>query len=62
MPYLGTIGLEFEQAIAICGISTLEFLKNESLSQIVTFGIESAFSKGPGSSFPEGLGSRPGPL
>ena len=62
MPYLGTIGLEFEQAIAICGISTLEFLKNESLSHIVTFGIESVFSKGPGSSFPEGLGSRPDPL
>ena len=46
MRYLCTFGLEFEKAIAISEISTLEFLKNESLTHTVSFVIGSAFSKG----------------
>ena len=38
--------------------STLEFVKNESLTYAVNFTIESAFSKSPGSAFSEG----PGPV
>ena len=49
-------GLEFEKAIVISAISTLEFLKNESLTHAVNFGIGSAFSKGLGSGFSQGLG------
>ena len=30
MPFLGTFGLDFEKAIVISEISTLEFLENES--------------------------------
>ena len=45
MPYLGTFGLEFAKAIVISEISTLEFLKNESLTHTVNFGIGSAFLK-----------------
>ena len=51
MTYLGTFGLEFEKAIFISEISSLEFLKNESLTHTVNFGIRSAFSKGPGFGF-----------
>ena len=45
MPYLGTFGLEFAKAIVISEMSTLEFLKNESLTHTVNFGIGSAFLK-----------------
>ena len=48
MLYLGTFGLELEKSILISEISTLEFLKNESLTHTVSFGIGFAFSKGPG--------------
>ena len=56
MPYLGIFELEFLKTIVIFGISTLKFDKNESLTHIVNFGIESALSKGPGSAFSEGPG------
>ena len=58
MPYLGIFGLEFQKTIVIFEISTLEFVKYESLTHTMNFGIGSAFSKGPGSAFSEG----PGPL
>ena len=48
MSYLGTFGLEFEKAVVISEISTLEFRKNEFLTHAVNFGIGSTFSKGPG--------------
>ena len=60
MPYLGIFGLEFLKKIVILEISTLKFVKYESLTHIVNFGVGSAFSKGPGSAFSEGPG--PGPL
>ena len=60
IPYLGTFGLAFERAILISEISTLEFLKDQSLTHEVNFGIGSAFSKGLASGFSEGPG--PGPL
>ena len=62
MPYLGIFGLEFWKAIVIFEISTLKFVKYESLTHIVNFGIGSAFSKGPGSAFSEGPGPGPDPL
>ena len=58
MPYLGIFGLEFQKTSVIFEISTLEFVKYESLTHTMNFGIGSAFSKGPGSAFSEG----PGPL
>ena len=54
MTYLGSFGLEFRETIIIFEISTLEFVKNESLTHTVNFAIGSAFSKG--------LGLRPDPL
>ena len=60
MPCLGTFGLEFEKAIVISEISTLKFLKKESLTHTVNFSIGKVFSKGPVSGSSEGLG--PGPL
>ena len=54
MPYLGILGLEFQKSIVIFEISTLQFVKNESLTHTVNFDIGSAFS--------EGLGPCPGPL
>ena len=45
MSYLSTFGLEFAKAIVISEMSTLEFLKNESLTHTVNFGIGSAFLK-----------------
>ena len=56
MPYLGIFGLEFQKTIVIFEISTLEFVKYESLTHTVNFGIGSAFSKDPWSVFSEGLG------
>ena len=51
MPYLGTFGLEFQKTIVIFEIGTLEFVKNESLTHTINFGIGSALSKGPGVRF-----------
>ena len=62
MPYLGIFGLEFKKTIVIFEINTLQFVKNESLTHTVNFGIGSAFSKGPGSAFSEDSGPGPGPL
>ena len=62
MPYVGIFELEFEKAIVISGIRSLEFIKNESLTHIVYFCIGSAFSKGQRSGLSEGPGPDPGPL
>ena len=62
MPYFGTFGLEFEKAIVISEISNPEFLKNESLTHTVNFGIGSTFSKGLESGFSKSRGLGPGPL
>ena len=45
-------------------ISTFKFVKNESLTHTVNFGIKGLLflKKGPGSAFSEGPGSGPGPL
>lgn len=43
-------------------ISTLKFVKIESLTHAVNCGIGSAFSKSPGSAFSDGSGRGPGPL
>ena len=51
MSYLGTFGLEFQKTIVIFEIGTLEFVKNESLTHTINFGIGSALSKGPGVRF-----------
>ena len=48
MTYLGSFGREFQKTIIIFEISTLEFVKNESLTHTVNFTIGSAFSKGQG--------------
>ena len=56
MPDLGNFGLEFQKSIVIFEISTLKFVKNESLSRTMNFGIGSAFSKGLESAFSEGPG------
>ena len=58
--FLGIFGLGFENNIVIFEISTLEIVKYESLTNTVSFGIESAFSKGPGYAFSEVPG--PGPV
>ena len=44
MPDLGIFGLEFENNIAIFEITTLKFVKNESLAHTVNFGGGPAFS------------------
>ena len=48
--------------IVIFETSTFKFVRNESLTHTVNFGIGSAFSKGPGSAFSEDPGPGPGPL
>ena len=58
MPYFGILGQEFKKTIVIFEISILKFVKNESLTDTVNFGIGFAFSEGLGSAFSEG----PGPL
>ena len=60
MPYLSIFGPEFQKTIVIFEISTLEFVKNESLTHTINFGIGSAVSKDPMSAFSEGPG--PGAL
>ena len=44
------------------GIGIIEFVKIESLTYTVDFGIGSTFSKGPGPAFSEGPGPGPGLL
>ena len=56
MLYLGTFGLQTEKAVVISEISTFKFLKDESLTHTVNFGVGLAFSKGPASSFSEDPG------
>ena len=56
MPDLGIFGVEFLKGIVIFEISTLKFVKAESLTHTVNFGIGSAFSEG------SGPGPGPGPL
>ena len=48
MPYFGIFGLEFKNNIVRFEISILKFVKNESLTHTVNFGIGFAFSEGPG--------------
>ena len=64
MPYLGIFGLGFKNDIIIFEISTLKFvnIEPESLTHTVNFGIGSAFSKSPRSTFSERPGLGPGPL
>ena len=45
LPYLGTFGIEFEKNIVEFEKGTLKFVKNESLTHTVNFGIGSAFSQ-----------------
>ena len=51
MPYFGIFQLEFQNTIVISEISNPEFLKNESLTHTVNFGIGSTFSRGLESGF-----------
>ena len=62
MPYLGIFELEFKKTIVIFEISNLKFVKNESLTHKVNFGIGPTFSKCLGSIFSEGPSLGPGPL
>ena len=62
MPSLGIFRLEFLKTVVIFEINTLKFVKNESLTHAVNFGIGSAFSEGLGSYFNEGPGPGLGPL
>ena len=50
------LGQNFKNTIVIFEISTLKFVKTDSLTRTVNFGIGSAFSEGPGP------GPGPGPL
>ena len=56
MPYVGIFGLENLRTIVIFEISNLKFVKHESLTHTMDFGIGNAFSKGLGSAFSEGPG------
>ena len=47
------LGWNLQKTIVAFEVSTLEFVKNEFLTHTVNFGIASAFSKGPGSTFSE---------
>ena len=51
MPCLGIFGLKFKKPIVIFKVSTVKFVKNESSTHTVNFGIGSAFSRGSGSAF-----------
>ena len=52
-------GLEFQKTIVIFEISFLKFVKNESLTHTMNFGIEYTFFKGLGSTFWKGPGPSP---
>ena len=62
MHYLHIFGLEVLKTSVIFEIIILEFVKLESLTYIMNFGIGCAFSNGLGSTFFEALGPDPGPL
>ena len=62
MPYVGIFGLENLRTIVIFEISNLKFVKHESFTHTMDFGIGNAFSKGLGSAFSEGPGPGPGLL
>ena len=49
------MGQEFQKTIITVEVSSLKFVKNESLTHTVNFGTDSAFPKGLGSTFSEGL-------
>ena len=51
---LGVFRLQFQNAIVIFEISTLEFVKNELLINTVNIGIGSVFAKDPWSTFSKG--------
>ena len=53
LPYLGIFGQQFQKTTVMFEISALEFVKNESLTHTMNFGVGSTFSKG--------LGPGPGP-
>ena len=56
MLYFEFFGLEFENNIVIFEIGTFKFAKNNLLMHTMNFGIESPFSKCPGSAFSQCLG------
>ena len=62
MLYLVIFGLEFQKTVVICQISTFKFVKTESLTHTVNFGIGTTFFKGPGSPFSGGPGTGTGLL
>ena len=62
MPYLGIFGIKFENYIVIFEVSTVEFVKYESLSHTANFGVGSVFSKDSGSVFSKDPGSGLDPL
>ena len=62
VPHLSILGLEFLRTIVLFKISSLEFVKHESLTHTMNFDIRSAFSKSLGSAFFEGPCPGPGPL
>ena len=51
MPYLGIFGLEVLKTIVKFEITTFEFVKHESLTRTMNFGIGPALSKSLGSAF-----------
>ena len=55
-------GWNLKKTMVIFEINTLQFIKNELLTNAVNFGIGSSFSKCPGLTFSEGQGSSLGPL
>ena len=62
MLYLVIFGLEFQKTVVIFEISTFKFVKTESLTHTVNFGIGTTFSKGPASPFSGGTGTGTGLL
>ena len=62
MLYLVIFGLEFQKTVVIFEISTFKFVKTESLTHTVNFGIGTTFSKGPASPFSGGPGTGTGLL
>ena len=62
MSCLGIFGLEFLKTFVIFELSTLKFVKDESLTHMMYFRRGSAFSKGLGSAFSEGPDPGQSPL
>ena len=57
--YLGIVWLEFQKTSVAFEISSLAFVKNEFFTHRVNFITGPIFSKGPGSTFSQGLGRGP---